>query len=233
MRLERSKLTNPYTFKGTFQVGKSNQIIGYLNKREKLQDKRGISLTTPLSAAYYQSSRNYPWKMEWTSVLGSRAFLDVLYGNWYNFFPLRPVRDFGLYDGPWTPPRSDTATDIVSVATAAATTATRTRSATSRSSTPRCRTSRTAGKAATTSSSASTGSAIAAACSTISRSTSGIATTTARSRQVDLYNSSVTGINDVVYTSGWVNDTWKVNGRLTLNLGCASRTTRTAGRSSR
>ena len=60
--VERSKLSNRYTFKGTFQVGRNNQIIGYLNKREKLQDKRGISLTTPLSAAYYQSSRNYPWK---------------------------------------------------------------------------------------------------------------------------------------------------------------------------
>ena len=58
---QRSKLGNKYTFKGTFQVGKNNQIIAFLNKREKLQDKRGISLTTPLSAAYYQSSRNYPW----------------------------------------------------------------------------------------------------------------------------------------------------------------------------
>ena len=93
---ERSKLSNKYTLKGTFQVGRSNQIIGYLNKREKLQDKRGINLNTPVSAAYYQSSRNYPWKAEWTSVLGSRAFLDVLYGNWYNFFPLRPTRDFDL-----------------------------------------------------------------------------------------------------------------------------------------
>ena len=37
--------------------------------------------------------------------------------------------------------------------------------------------------------------------------------------QVDLYNSNVTGINDVVYTSGWVNDTWKLTDRLTLNLG--------------
>src|SRR5688572_15594808 len=62
--VERSKLSNKYTFKGTFQVGRNNQIIGYLNKREKLQDKRGISLTTPLSAAYYQSSRNYPWQTE-------------------------------------------------------------------------------------------------------------------------------------------------------------------------
>jgi hypothetical protein len=65
----------------------------------------------PLSAAYYQSSRNYPWKFQWTSVLGSRAFLDVLAGNWYNFFPLRPTRDFGLYDGPWQPGRIDTATN--------------------------------------------------------------------------------------------------------------------------
>src|SRR5688572_30225549 len=35
---EQSKLSNKYTFKGTFQVGRNNQIIGYLNKREKLQD---------------------------------------------------------------------------------------------------------------------------------------------------------------------------------------------------
>ena len=111
---QRSKLSNKYTFKGTFQVGKSNQIIGFMNKREKLQDKRGISLTVPLSAAYYQASRNYPMKLEWTSVLGSRAFLDVLAGEWYNFFPLRPVRDFGLYDGPWEAPRIDTATNVLS-----------------------------------------------------------------------------------------------------------------------
>src|ERR671913_262148 len=107
---EQSKLSNKYTLKGTFQVGRNNQIIGFLNKREKLQDKRGINLNTPLSAAYYQSSRNYPWKTEWTSVLGSRAFLDVLYGNWYNFFPLRPTLEAGLYDGPWGPGRLDTAT---------------------------------------------------------------------------------------------------------------------------
>ena len=111
---QRSKLSNKYTFKGTFQVGKSTQIIGFLNKREKLQDKRGINLTTPLSAAYYQSSRNYPFKGEVTRVFGSRAFLDVLAGNWYNFFPLRPVRDFGLYDGPWEAPRIDTATSVLS-----------------------------------------------------------------------------------------------------------------------
>jgi hypothetical protein len=215
--VERSKLSNPYTFKGTFQVGKNNQIIGYLNKREKLQDKRGINLTTPLSAAYYQSSRNYPWKTEWTSVIGSRAFLDVLYGNWYNFFPLRPVRDFGLYDGPWTPPRQDTATSQWS------NTGGNNGYQDQKRYKPQFYT-------------------------TLSYFKDGwggshdlrFGVDWKRDRrslfndqpfdvwyrdnngalsQVDLYNTSVTGINDVVYTAGWINDTWKLTNRLTLNWG--------------
>jgi Carboxypeptidase regulatory-like domain len=95
--IARSKLTNAYTFKGTFQLGKNNQLIGYMNKREKLQDKRDIGPTTPLSASLYQSSRNYPWKGEWTSVVTPNLFLDVLAGNWYNFFPLRPQTEFGNF----------------------------------------------------------------------------------------------------------------------------------------
>jgi hypothetical protein len=110
--IERSKLSNKYTLKSTFQLTQNNQVIAFLNKREKLQDKRELGPSVPLSAALYQSSRNYPWKFQWTSVLGSRAFVDVLAGNWYNFFPLRPTRDFGLYDGPWGPGRVDENTDI-------------------------------------------------------------------------------------------------------------------------
>jgi hypothetical protein len=214
---EQSKLSNKYTFKGTFQVGRNNQIIGFLNKREKLQDKRGINLNTPLSAAYYQSSRNYPWKLEWTSVLGSRAFLDVLYGNWYNFFPLRPTRDFGLYDGEWTPPRQDTATQVWS------STGGNNGYQDQKRYKPQFYT-------------------------TLSYFKDGwkgshdmrFGFDWKRDRRslfndqpfdiwyrdnngalnsVDLYNSSVTGINDVVYTSGWINDTWKLTNRLTLNLG--------------
>ncbi|MGE3276276.1 MAG: TonB-dependent receptor [Vicinamibacterales bacterium] len=110
--LARSKLTNAYTLKGTFQLGRNNQIIGFMNKREKLQDKRGIGPNVPLSAAQYQSSRNYPMKIEWTSVIGNRAFLDVLAGEWYNFFPLRPTVEAGLYAGPWGPGRQDLATSV-------------------------------------------------------------------------------------------------------------------------
>ncbi len=214
---QRSKLGNKYTFKGTFQIGKSTQIIGFLNKREKLQDKRGISLTIPLSAAYYQSSRNYPMKVEVTRVIGSRAFLDILAGEWYNFFPLRPVRDFGLYDGPWTPPRIDTATNV--------------RSATGGNNGYQDQ-KRYKPQFYTTLSYFKDG----------WKGSHDFRTgfDWKRDRRslfndqpfdvdyrdnngnlsaVDIYNSSVTGINDVVYTAGWINDTWKVANRLTLNLG--------------
>jgi hypothetical protein len=219
---QRSKLSNKYTFKGTFQVGKSNQIIGFLNKREKLQDKRGISLTTPLSAAYYQSSRNYPWKVEWTSVLGSRAFLDVLYGNWYNFFPLRPVRDFGLYDGAWTPPRQDTSSLIWSP------TGGNNGYQDQKRYKPQFYTTLSYFKDGWG------GSHDLRAGFDWKRdrrslfndqpfdiwyrdSTVGGVPNTLT--QVDLFNSSVTGINDVVYTAGWINDTVKLTDRLTMNIG--------------
>jgi hypothetical protein len=219
---QRSKLSNKYTFKGTFQVGKSNQIIGFLNKREKLQDKRDVSLTVPLSAAYYQSSRNYPWKVEWTSVLGSRAFLDVLYGNWYNFFPLRPVRDFGLYDGPWTPPRQDTSSGIWSD------TGGRNGYQDQKRYKPQFYTTLSYFKDGWGGShDIRTGFDwkrdrrqlfndqpfdIWYRDSTVG----GVANTLT---QVDIFNSSVTGINDVVYTAGWINDTFKATDRLTLNFG--------------
>jgi len=95
--LARSKLSNAYTAKGTFQLSRSNQLIGYVNKREKLQDKRDLGPTRPLSTAFYQSSRNYPWKVEWTSTPSNKMFLDVLAGNWYNFFPLRPQTEVGNF----------------------------------------------------------------------------------------------------------------------------------------
>ena len=107
--LSRSKLTNDYTLKGTFQLNQNNQIIGFYNKRNKLQDRRDFGPTTPLSAARYQASTNYPGKIEWTSVLNNKMFLDVLYGYWGNFFPLRPTAEVGIYEGPFGPGRQDLA----------------------------------------------------------------------------------------------------------------------------
>jgi hypothetical protein len=93
--LARSKLSNQYTFKATLQLPRNNQLIGFLNKREKLQALRDFSPAVPISAARFQSSRNYPMKVEWTSVLSNKAFLDVIVANWENYFPLRPQDEVG------------------------------------------------------------------------------------------------------------------------------------------
>lgn len=94
--LAQSKLTN-YTLKGTYQLSKNNQLVGYWNGRSKLQPLRELGTTRPVSTAYYQASNNYPFKGEWTSVLSSRLFLDVIVGDWRNYFPLRPTSEFGLF----------------------------------------------------------------------------------------------------------------------------------------
>ena len=70
--LARSKLTNNYTFKGTFQLNRNNQVIGFLNKRNKLQELRDFAPPlVPIEAARYQASRNYPWK--WSGPACSAA----------------------------------------------------------------------------------------------------------------------------------------------------------------
>jgi len=58
--LARSKLTNPYTVKGTFQVNRSNQVIAFLNRRNRLHELRDLGPLVPISAARYRASRNYP-----------------------------------------------------------------------------------------------------------------------------------------------------------------------------
>ena len=215
--LAQSKLSNKYTFKGTFQVGRNNQIIAFLNKREKLQDKRGLGPNTPLSAAQYQSSRNYPWKFEWTSILGGRAFLDVMYANWYNFFPLRPTRDFGLYDGPWGPGRTDTATGAFYDGGANSSYQDQKRYK------PQ----------------------VYATLAYFKEGWKGshdfkfgydwkrdrrnlfrdqpfdmfFRDTNGAVNQVDLYNTPTSPTNDVVYNAAWISDTWKIADRFTLNLG--------------
>jgi hypothetical protein len=215
--LAQSKLSNKYTFKGTFQVGRNNQIIGFLNKREKLQDKRDLGPNVPLSAARYQSSRNYPWKFEWTSVLGSRAFLDVMYANWYNFFPLRPTRDFGLYDGPWGPGRIDTATSEYFDGGGNSSYQDQKRYK------PQVYVSLAYFKEGWK------GSHDFKFGYDWKRDRRNLFNdqpfdiffrdTNGATNQIDLYNTPTSPTNDVVYNAAWISDTWKVTNRLTLNLG--------------
>ena len=86
----QSQLKN-YTAKVTYQLNPKNQIIGFFNQRTKLQPLRDLSLAIPVESAFYQASKNRPMKLEWTSVLSDRVFLDVQLAHWYNAFPLYPT----------------------------------------------------------------------------------------------------------------------------------------------
>jgi hypothetical protein len=217
--LQRSKLTNNYTLKGTFQLNRNNQVIGYMNKRNKLQDRRDFGPSVPLSAALYQSSRNYPMKLEWTSVLGSRAFLDVLAADWYNFFPLRPTRDFGIYptSSAWGPGRIDTATNIYAGGGANNGYQDQKRYK------PQFYANLSYFKDGWKGSHDIKGGYDwkrdrrnlfrDQPFDIFYRDNNGALS------QVDIYNTPTSPTNDVVYHSGWINDTWKVSNRATLNLG--------------
>ena len=87
----QSQLKN-YTGKVTYQLNSKNQIIAFVNQRTKLQPLRDLSLTTPTESAYWQSSKNRPSKIEWTSVLSDKAFLDLQVSHWLNAFPLYPTK---------------------------------------------------------------------------------------------------------------------------------------------
>ncbi len=85
----QSQLKN-YTIKGTYQVDSRSQIIGFFNQRTKLQPLRELALTTPKETAWWQSSKNRPWKVEWTSTPRTDLFLDFQFAHWGNYFPLFP-----------------------------------------------------------------------------------------------------------------------------------------------
>ena len=214
--LAQSKLTN-YTGKGTFQLSRNNQLIGFWNKRTKLQPLRDFSTLVPVSASYYQGSRNYPMKLEWTSILSDRLFLSVLGAQWYNFFPLRPTYEGGICD------RASLQPGRIDIPHGAVLRRRREQLYQDRKRykpqfAPRCRTSRTAGRARTISNWASNGSAIAGSKATISRSTSSIAIAPAcRSKSISTTRRSSAPPTST--TKPLLRDDWKLTNRLTLNLG--------------
>ena len=77
-----------WTAKATYQLTDSSQLIGFFNRRTKLQAERNLGPSVPLEASWYQSSVNKPMKLEYTNVLTERLFLNLQFSHWINQFPL-------------------------------------------------------------------------------------------------------------------------------------------------
>ena len=104
--LARSKLSNQYTFKGTFQLIGNNQIIGYLEQAREAAGAAG-SRSRACRCRQPTSSRRAttPGRSSGPACLSDRMFLDVIVGNWYNFFPLDTTANSGAYTGTLLPGR--------------------------------------------------------------------------------------------------------------------------------
>jgi hypothetical protein len=87
----QSQLVN-YTGKLTYAINSRNNLIAMYNSRTKLQPLRELSLASPPESAWYQASKNIPTKLEWTSVMSDRAFLNLQVAHWKNDFPLFPTQ---------------------------------------------------------------------------------------------------------------------------------------------
>jgi hypothetical protein len=87
----QSQLKN-YTGKLTYAINPKNNLIALYNSRNKLQPLRELSLASPPESAWYQASKNIPMKLEWTSIMSDRVFLNLQVAHWKNDFPLFPTQ---------------------------------------------------------------------------------------------------------------------------------------------
>jgi hypothetical protein len=90
--IEAETTVHNYTGKITYQLTKNNQLIGFYAHRFKLQPLRDISLARPAESAVYQSGYSDPSKIEWTSVLSPKLFLDVQAAHVWMPFPQYPTQ---------------------------------------------------------------------------------------------------------------------------------------------
>lgn len=215
----QSQLKN-YTGKMTFQVNPKNQIIAFWNQRTKLQPLRDLSLTTPVESAYYQASKNRPMKLEWTSVLNDKAFLDIQVSHWLNAFPLYPTKTKSSDTTGVGPGRIDLATNQLSGSNNAYQDQFRYKP-------------QVTGSLAYFVDNFGPGNHnfkvgfewlrdrkefLAFQPGNIwyrdARVTNGVITT----QEVDIWNTPNNSINDAIQTSAYLNDTWSINSRVSLNL---------------
>ena len=81
-----------WTAKVTHQLGGASQLVGFFNRRTKLQAERGLGGDRPLDAAWYQQSANTPMKLEYRNRVSNRLFLNLQVSHWINRWPLYPTQ---------------------------------------------------------------------------------------------------------------------------------------------
>ena len=156
------------------------------------------------------------------ACLSDRMFLDVIVGNWYNFFPLDTTANSGAFTGTLVarPHRDRTGESIRRRSEHRLSEPAALQAAVLR---PRCRTSRTAGMATHDFKFGAEGRRERAASSppqpfnhVYYDATGGLGRTP---QEIEFYNTPNTAVNQTNNVSAYVNDTWRFNSRLTLNLG--------------
>lgn len=75
----QSRLMNATT-KINYALNTRNNLVGYYSWRYKLDAGRGLSAAVPLDSTQYQDGRMHLAKLEWTSTISNRIFLDVQAG---------------------------------------------------------------------------------------------------------------------------------------------------------
>jgi hypothetical protein len=81
------------TGKGTGKLGTNNTLIGYYQQGRKQKPQRGLSALRPPESIQAQDSWSRMYKGELQRVMSSRAFLDVMVGNFSLNWPMVPAVD--------------------------------------------------------------------------------------------------------------------------------------------
>jgi Carboxypeptidase regulatory-like domain len=82
-----------YTAKGTGKLNKNNTLIGYIQAGHKQKPFRNLSTLVPAESILAQDSWSRMYKGEWQSVLSNRAFLTVNVGRFTLDWPMVPAVD--------------------------------------------------------------------------------------------------------------------------------------------
>ncbi|MDE2691876.1 MAG: TonB-dependent receptor [Acidobacteriota bacterium] len=81
-----------WTAKVTHQFNDGSQLVGFFNHRTKLQPERGLGGDRSLDTAWFQQSVNMPMKLEYRNPLTNRMFLNLQASHWINRWPLYPTQ---------------------------------------------------------------------------------------------------------------------------------------------